>query len=43
MLTAPLLAGVAGAELWAAGTENGIPYRRLGRPGERVSIIGLGG
>ena len=25
------LAGVAGAEFWAAGAENGIPYRRLGR------------
>jgi len=43
MLTTSLLAGVAGAELWAAGAENGIPYRRLGRSGERVSVIGLGG
>ena len=43
MLSTSLLAGVAGAELWAAGTENGIPYRRLGRSGERVSVIGLGG
>jgi predicted aldo/keto reductase-like oxidoreductase len=43
MLTTPLLAGVAGAELWAAGTENGVPYRKLGRSGERVSLIGLGG
>ncbi len=43
MLTTSLLAGVAGAELWAAGTENGIPYRKLGRSGERVSVIGLGG
>lgn len=34
---------MAGANLWAAGAENGIPYRRLGRTGERVSIIGLGG
>jgi len=36
MLTTSVLAGVAGAELWAAGAENGIPYRRLGRSGERV-------
>jgi predicted aldo/keto reductase-like oxidoreductase len=43
MLTTSLLAGVAGAELWAAGAENGIPYRKLGRSGERVSVVGLGG
>src|SRR5712692_10050489 len=43
MLTTSVLAGVAGAELWAAGAESGIPYRRLGRSGERVSVIGLGG
>jgi predicted aldo/keto reductase-like oxidoreductase len=43
MLTTSLLAGVAGPELWAAGNENGIPYRKLGRTGERVSIVGLGG
>src|SRR5258708_5920592 len=43
MLTTSLLAGVAGADLWAAGAENGIPYRRLGRTGERVSLVGLGG
>jgi aryl-alcohol dehydrogenase-like predicted oxidoreductase len=43
MLTTSLLAGVAGSELWAAGAENGIPYRKLGRSGERVSAIGLGG
>ena len=43
MLTTSVLAGVAGAELWAAGAENGIPYRRLGRSGERVSVIGIGG
>src|ERR1700687_3524504 len=36
MLATSLLAGVAGAE-------NGIPYRKLGRSGERVSVIGLGG
>jgi uncharacterized protein len=43
MLSTSLLAGVAGADLWAAGAENGIPYRRLGRTGERVSVVGLGG
>jgi len=43
MLTTSLFAGVAGPELWAAGTENGIPYRQLGRTGERVSLVGLGG
>jgi predicted aldo/keto reductase-like oxidoreductase len=43
MLTTSLLAGVTGADLWAAGAENGIPYRKLGRTGERVSLIGLGG
>jgi predicted aldo/keto reductase-like oxidoreductase len=43
MLTTSLLAGVGGPELWAAGNENGIPYRRLGRTGERVSLVGLGG
>jgi predicted aldo/keto reductase-like oxidoreductase len=43
ILTTSLLAGVAGPELWAAGDENGIPYRKLGRTGERVSLVGLGG
>ena len=43
MLSTSLLAGVAGPDLWAAGAENGIPYRRLGRAGERVSLVGLGG
>jgi len=43
MLTTSLLAGVAGPDLWAAVTENGIPYRKLGRTGERVSLVGLGG
>jgi predicted aldo/keto reductase-like oxidoreductase len=43
MLTTSLLAGVAGPELWAAGDENGIPYRKLGRTGERISLVGLGG
>jgi len=43
LLTTSLIAGVAGPELWAAGAENGIPYRKLGRTGERVSLVGLGG
>ncbi len=46
MLTTSLLAGVAGGDLLAAlaaGAENGIPYRKLGRTGERVSLVGLGG
>jgi predicted aldo/keto reductase-like oxidoreductase len=43
MLTSSLLAGVADPDLWAAGAENGIPYRKLGRTGERVSLVGLGG
>jgi len=43
MLTTSLLAGAAGPELWAAGAENGIPYRKLGRTGERVSLVGVGG
>lgn len=43
MLTTSLLAGVAGPDLWAAGSESGIPYRKLGRTRERVSLVGLGG
>jgi len=43
MLTTSLLAGVAGRDMWAAGAENGVPYRKLGRTGERVSMVGLGG
>jgi predicted aldo/keto reductase-like oxidoreductase len=42
-LTASLLAGVSAADLFAAGAENGVPYRKLGRTGERVSMVGLGG
>jgi predicted aldo/keto reductase-like oxidoreductase len=35
-------AGMSG-QAWAADTRNGIPYRTLGRTGEKVSIAGLGG
>jgi uncharacterized protein len=42
-VTTSLLAGVSGTDLWAAGAENGIPYRKLGSTGERVSMVGLGG
>src|SRR5579885_2578385 len=45
------IAGVTGSRLapsalekvWAATTSNGMIYRKLGRSGERVSAIGLGG
>jgi uncharacterized protein len=32
-----------GMNLWAAETKNGIPYRPLGRSGELVSLVGIGG
>ncbi len=44
------IAGIAGAGLGASGVEevfaasvDGMPYRTLGRSGEKVSLIGLGG
>ncbi len=43
ILTTSLLAGVTSPHLWAAGEENGVPYRMLGRTGARVSMVGLGG
>jgi predicted aldo/keto reductase-like oxidoreductase len=38
-------AGVAGSEhfAWAAETKSGIAYRTLGKTGEKVSMMGLGG
>ena len=40
-------ATVAAARLatkaWGSETRNGIPYRRLGRTGEAVSVVGIGG
>src|SRR5947209_20532050 len=33
----------AGADVWPAETKNGILYRTLGRTGEKVSAIGVGG
>ncbi len=41
-ITATFVAGVGG-DLRAAETKGGIPYRTLGRTGERVSLVGLGG
>jgi aryl-alcohol dehydrogenase-like predicted oxidoreductase len=32
-----------GQNSWAAETKQGLPYRTLGRTGEKVSLIGLGG
>jgi len=41
-LAASLAAGL-GAPAWAADQRNGIPYHTLGRTGEKVSMLGLGG
>ena len=44
-LKAAVATGVLAGTLqgWAAETESGMPHRRLGRTGEKVSAIGLGG
>ena len=33
----------AGPQLWGAESQNDVPLRPLGRTGEKVSAIGLGG
>src|SRR5579884_2448909 len=42
-VTGSTLAPSALEKVWAATTSNGMIYRKLGRSGERVSAIGLGG
>src|SRR5438067_5928822 len=42
-MASSLFAGTQGGRLWAAEETSGIPYRTLGRTGEKVSIVGLGG
>lgn len=37
------LSAGAGTTAWGAETKGGIPYRTLGRTGEKVSIVGIGG
>src|SRR5919109_1293086 len=41
-IAATFIAGVS-QHSWAVEMKEGMPYRRLGRTGERVSIVGLGG
>src|SRR5215475_9268473 len=42
--TVATVAGIQiGMNLWAAATKNGIAYRPLGRSGELVSMVGIGG
>ncbi len=38
-----IAAAKVGQPAWAAETRNGIPHRTLGRTGEKVSIVGVGG
>jgi predicted aldo/keto reductase-like oxidoreductase len=43
-IAAAALAGrQIGMNMWAAEKKNGIPYRALGRSGELVSLVGIGG
>jgi uncharacterized protein len=42
MMTAGLAPKAFGAET-GAETKNGVPYRTLGRSGEKVSMAGIGG
>ena len=32
-----------GKNMWGVETKGGIPYRTLGRTGEKVSLVGIGG
>jgi hypothetical protein len=41
-IAATVVAGV-GQSSWAGETKGGMPYRILGRTGEKVSLVGLGG
>src|SRR4051812_8023399 len=41
-VTASVALGAA-PDLWSAETKNEIPYRALGKTGEKISIVGLGG
>jgi hypothetical protein len=43
MTTASLLMARSLSASASAGAKNGIPYRPLGRTGEKVSLVGLGG
>jgi uncharacterized protein len=40
---ATVVAAGIGQQAWAAETRNGVPYRTLGRTGEKVSMVGVGG
>ncbi len=42
-LAMAVVAGTSGQLSWAAEAKAGIPYRTLGRTGEKVSLVGLGG
>jgi predicted aldo/keto reductase-like oxidoreductase len=42
-LATAVVAGASGKLGWAAEAKGGVPYRVLGRTGEKVSMVGLGG